>query len=172
MAIRHWYNIYLECSEMEQKHPHFIMCVSFFLSFLIYFFISIVVLCRVVIFILSSPSSVLLVAMKLFFLHLCLYILTCISYFVWIFCLKDFVNTHDMLFELLGEEHPKEYVHNLVLYLDSRRSNPVTMLKINRTSLLSLVLLRLLYPPDPWNLPGTAVFSGFQSPRGALKCTE
>ena len=32
--------------------------------------------------------------------------------------------------------------------------------------------LYLLYLPDPWNLPGTALLSGFQSSQGALKSTE
>ena len=32
--------------------------------------------------------------------------------------------------------------------------------------------LRLLCPPDPWNLPGTALLSGFQSSLRALKSTE
>ena len=32
--------------------------------------------------------------------------------------------------------------------------------------------LHLLCPPNPWNLPGTALLSGFQSSHGALKSTE
>ena len=32
--------------------------------------------------------------------------------------------------------------------------------------------LCLLSPPDLWNLPGTALLSGFQSSQGALKSTE
>ena len=32
--------------------------------------------------------------------------------------------------------------------------------------------LRLLCPPDPWNLPGTVLLGRFQSSRGVLKSTE
>ena len=32
--------------------------------------------------------------------------------------------------------------------------------------------LRLLYAPDPRNLSGTSLLSGFQTSRGVLKCTE
>ena len=32
--------------------------------------------------------------------------------------------------------------------------------------------LHLLCPPDPWNLPGTALLSGCQNSQGALKPTE
>ena len=32
--------------------------------------------------------------------------------------------------------------------------------------------LRLLYPPHPWNLPGTALLRGFQNSQGILKSTE
>ena len=31
--------------------------------------------------------------------------------------------------------------------------------------------LYLLCPPDPWNIPGTALLSEFQSSRGALEST-
>ena len=36
----------------------------------------------------------------------------------------------------------------------------------------SCIQMHLLCPPDPWNLPGTALLSGFQNSCGALKSTE
>ena len=48
----------------------------------------------------------------------------------------------------------------------------IAMTKTCENLALTYKQLHLLCPQDLWNLPGTALLSGFQSSQGALRSTE